>query len=252
LTGTHAVVVTRPAGTNAKLVAKLRSLGETVFEFPAIKIRPLPLHARAEATLRGIADFDVAVFISPSAVARWFAIANSSWPAGTKAAAVGPGTAAALRSHGVTNVMTPGAGAGAQALLARADLASPDGKRVLVIAGQNGSDALIAELASRGAQTTRLALYRREPPTNGRPLFDWLASHPNALLLVTSLTALDNLARLGDERDKQTLLHVPLVASSPRVVQQARRFGYREVIRAADATDAALAGAVAKWRKSQV
>ncbi len=246
------VVVTRPAGTGEALVADLRSLGEAVFEFPAIEIKPLELDAETESALQWTERFDMAIFISPSAVAQWFARAQARWPAKTCAAAVGSGTAAALSAHGVANVIAPDAGAGGQALLARDELARVEGMTILSIAGQGGSTKLVTALEARGAKVTRAALYRREPPKSGKPLFDWLARHPSSLLLVTSLTALDNLARLGNQRERQTLLTAPLVAPSPRVVQHARQLGYRDIIRAADAIDATLTRAVAQWRESHL
>ncbi|HET6724832.1 MAG TPA: uroporphyrinogen-III synthase [Gammaproteobacteria bacterium] len=245
------VVVTRPAGTGGRLVAGLRALGADTLAFPAIVIEPIALDAVATASLRRLSGFDLVVFVSPSAVARLFDVRPGTWPAALGAAAVGAGTAAAVVDHGVANVIAPEAGAGAEALLALPELADMTGKRVLIAAGGGGSDRLENALCDRGAETVRVELYRRAPPMDGAALFEWLERQRDPALLVTSIAALDHLTALAADADRERLLASPLVVPSPRVVKQAEFLGYRHIIRAADATDAALIAALVRWRESE-
>lgn len=244
------IALTRPAGTGDALAASLQALGAETLAFPAIVIEPLPLDTVAADALGHLSRFNHVVFVSPSAVTRLFAVRPGTWPAGVGAAAVGSGTAAALARHGVANVIVPEAGAGAEALLAVPEFADMAGKCVLMAAGAGGSDRLEKGLRERGAEITRIDLYRRAPPANGAPLFEWLARQHTPILLVTSIAALDHLTALAAGADRGRLRRTLLVVPSPRVVKQAEFLGYPHIIRAADATDAALVAALVRWRES--
>lgn len=235
------VVVTRPAGTGNELAADLRALGAAVLSFPAIIIEPLALSRLSRYLLDEIASFDFAVFISPSAVTRLFAVFRRAWPANTRPAAVGAATARALRYEVLADVLEPpvGAGAGAEALLALPVLAQLAGRRVLIVGGEGGRDELAAELIRRGATVDKVALYRRAPPTDFTPLEHWLDSHAPAALIVTSVTALSHLNGVG--------ANAQLVAPSPRVVKHADLLGYKHIIQATDAGNAAVTAALVDW-----
>lgn len=245
------VVVTRPAGTGDALAAWFEAQGAAVLQFPAMVIDSLPLDAATADALARLDVFDLVICVSPSATVQLFAARPAPWPAKLTAAAVGPGTAAALRHYGVKQVVAPAEGVGADALLATPALADMRGKRVLIAAGAGGRDVLDKTLRARGAEVTTALLYRRVPPVDGQPLFDWLARHSGAVLLVTSIAALDHLTALAAGDNRQRLLNTQLVAPSPRVVKKAAVSGYRHVIQAADASDAALIEALEQWRRAE-
>jgi uroporphyrinogen-III synthase len=202
------------------------------------------LDAVATRHLHELTAFDLVVFVSPSAVARFFAVRPDPWPTGPAAAVVGAGSARALRDHGVADPVEPATGAGAEALLDCPELAALAGQRVLLVAGRGGRELLGDTLRSRGAQVTRLALYRRVPPADPRPLLQWLKRYPCTALLATSNTTLDHLDQLVSAEDRRQLLDVQLVVPSSSVVQKAESLGYRRILRAANATDAALIAAL--------
>lgn len=242
------VVVTRPAGTGDALAAQLEALGAAVLQFPAIVIEPLPLQATAADIIANLDTFDLVICVSPSAAAQLFAVRPQPWPEDLAAAAVGPGTAAALRGQGIKQIIEPTEGAGAEPLLAVPALANLQGRRVLIAAGADGREVLEDALRARGADLTVLPLYRRVPPPDGQRLFDWLGRHPDAALLVTSVAALDHLTGLATGANRERLLNTQLVVPSPRVVKKAEISGYRRLVQAADASDAALIAALEQWR----
>src|SRR3712207_1524210 len=86
------VVLTRAAGGNVELAARLRTEGFEPLECPLIRIEPIdgpPLSADG---------YDWVVLTSRVGVERLFARLEGSLP---RVAAIGPGTAEALRAHGV-------------------------------------------------------------------------------------------------------------------------------------------------------
>jgi len=94
-------VLTRPAGQSAALAARLARDGMDVFEFPLIEIAPVedPLPLRdALATLERYA---LVVFVSPNAIDHGLAELSLPWPKAVPAAAIGPGSVAALARHGL-------------------------------------------------------------------------------------------------------------------------------------------------------
>ncbi|HET7370394.1 MAG TPA: uroporphyrinogen-III synthase [Gammaproteobacteria bacterium] len=245
------VVITRPAGTGAALAAELEARGAAILHFPAIVIEPLPLDAAAADAVAHPDRFDLVICVSPSAAAQLFATCSAPWPATLPAAGVGPGTAAALRRHGIENIIEPAEGAGAEALLAVPALADLHGKRILIAAGIGGRNLLNNTLRARGAEVATVRLYRRVPPQDGQALFDWLGRYPDAILLVTSIAALDHLTALAADGDRERLLNAQLVVPSPRVVKKAAISGYRRVVQAADASDTALIEALEHWRRAE-
>lgn len=244
------VVVTRPVKTGEELEVTLRAADARVLSFPAITIDPLPLTQAARAVVRGAATFDYGIFISPSAIEQFFTVAGAQQAREMRAAVVGAGSAATLQRHGVTNILVPPVGVGAQALLDMAALQDVAQQRIAVFAGAGGRPLLVPTLRRRGAQVTRVDLYRRAPPHDKRPLTTWLTHYPQSVLLVTSCTAIEHLSMLMVDRDRQRLLHAPLVVSSQRVVKKAESLGFKRIIRAEDASDAALIAALAKQQRS--
>src|SRR5262249_39664915 len=105
-------LVTRPRAQGEDWQRRLAALGVQAELLPLIDIAPAPDAAavcRWFETLDGVA---LVMFVSPNAAASLFDALPSgwTWPAGTLAAAVGPGTMAVLRQRGVPDeaVVAPG------------------------------------------------------------------------------------------------------------------------------------------------
>jgi uroporphyrinogen III methyltransferase / synthase len=129
------VVVTRPREEAEDLARPLRELGAEVLLAPAIRIEPGDVEAlRAAVAEASGRRFDWVAFTSAAGVRAWFGHADG--PPASRVAAVGPGTAEALRSHGLEPDLVPRTftteelgrafpdGPG-RVLLPRADIASP-------------------------------------------------------------------------------------------------------------------------------
>jgi len=259
-------VLTRPAGQSAALAARLARDGMDVFEFPLIEIAPVedPLPLRdALATLERYA---LVVFVSPNAIDHGLAELSLPWPKAVPAAAIGPGSVAALARHGLAppaiEVICPagadagearvkGAGNGngddaasqrfdSESLWAALEARFGEGglaaKDVLIVRGDGGREWLAERLREAGANVQAVAAYRRRVPqaspdawSRARAL---LAGVPHAWLVTSSegLRNLETMARAQlSAAEFSALRHAPLVAPHPRIAETARALGFDRI-----------------------
>ena len=144
------LIVTRPRAQAAPLVAALEALGATVVECPLIEIERLsdePVDA---------AGYDWVVVTSPNG-ADEIARRGRNLPA---VAAVGPGTAEALRGHGIDPAFVPDEST--QEGLLR-EFPRPAG-RVLFAAAEGARRGPADELGADFVPLYRTRLLRPEPP----------------------------------------------------------------------------------------
>jgi uroporphyrinogen III methyltransferase / synthase len=121
-------------------------------EAPALRIEPLPVE------LSDLRPYDLLVLTSPNGVRRLFEeIRDARALAGPRIAAIGPGTAAALRAHGIEPDVVP-ARAVAEGLAEA--LAAVPVRRALIARAEQGRDLLPDALRERGAEVDVVALYR--------------------------------------------------------------------------------------------
>ncbi|MEW5771395.1 MAG: uroporphyrinogen-III synthase [Pseudomonadota bacterium] len=239
MTGRHAdaplqgigVLVTRPREQAAGLAERLRQAGAEPVLFPALAILPPHDASALRETIARLADFDLAIFISPTAAQRGLAHVQT-WPAGLAVAAVGKGTAAALRELGIDNVLVPEDGADSEHLLALPRLKDMAGRRVLIFRGEGGREALAEALAARGAEVGHAVCYRRGLPegVDPAPLLARLAAGGVHAVTAYSGETLDNLLRLLGDAGRDMLRRLPLFVPHPRIAEHARQLGFREVV----------------------
>src|SRR6266571_38703 len=117
------IVITRPREHALALAERIRTAGGDPVLFPTIEIL-LPDDPGAAADLIARLDeFQLAIFVSPTAAIRGCGMAGAgrAWPIGRRVAAVGAGTAEALKARGLLPVIAPAGDAGSEALAARPD-----------------------------------------------------------------------------------------------------------------------------------
>lgn len=246
LTG-RTVLVTRPLHQAAALVQAIQAVGGTAVVFPALAIEAVPF-IELSASLAYLANAEIIIFISPNAAEFGMTAirANGGLPAAAAVFAVGPGTARALQSQGVTQVTTP-AGQDSEALLALPQLQDVDSKRVVIARGAGGRPLLGDTLRARGADVHYLECYRRVCPTADPAalLAQWQAGGIDAVT-VTSAETLHNLATLLGQPGAAYLVHTPLFVPHEKIADAARRFGIERVIATAGG-DTGLVDGLIKW-----
>lgn len=243
------IVVTRPQAQAAPLAQAIAAAGGRPLVFPLLEISPAadpqPL---AEAAER-LADYALAVFISPNAVdyALPRMLAAGPWPAALTPAAVGQGTVKALAAHGIAGCVAPTERFDSEALLELPELAAGQvaGRRVAIFRGDGGRELLADTLRQRGATVDCIACYRRSGPSEGvAPLIAaWRAGRLDAIT-VSSSEGLRHLVDLLDADGRAWLQNTPIFAPHARIAENARALGLSNII----LTDAADAGLLAGLR----
>jgi uroporphyrinogen III methyltransferase/synthase len=130
---------------------RLRELGAAVVEAPTIRIEPLA------AELPDPGAFDLLCVTSPNGAARLLELARDARAlAGPRIAAIGPGTARALRAGGIEPDIVPER-AVAEGLVQA--LEGVEVRRALIARAREARDVLPDALRARGAEVEILALY---------------------------------------------------------------------------------------------
>jgi uroporphyrinogen-III synthase len=242
------ILVTRPRELALELATLIRAAGGEPLLYPALEIRDAADPAPVRALLARLGEFDLAVFVSPSAVRKAMELAEGRaqpegqarpaeqvWPAGLRVAAIGAGTRRELEQRGFRDVIAPAGQEDSEALLALPELAGA--RRVAIFRGEGGREVLGDALAARGARVEYAECYRRARPA--------AAAAPAGridAICVSSGEALRNLvALLGRERVAQATLFVP----HARVAGIAREIGLREPVLAGPGDAQMLAALVA-------
>ncbi|MDO9283785.1 MAG: uroporphyrinogen-III synthase [Aquabacterium sp.] len=239
------VLVTRPQPQADEWVARLQALGVPAIALPLMGIAAPADVAPVQAAWQAIAQRGGAgetpalvMFVSPNAVARFFALrpADAAWPAGVLAAGVGPGTRVALLQAGVPEaaVRTPTEAGGqfdSEALWA---LLQPQidwaGRSVLIVRGEGGRDWLADTLRQHGATVRYVEAYRRTvpvPDAAGRAALQRALAHPAACCwLFSSSEAVGHLPALAPRAD-WSRSHA--LATHPRIAEAVRQLGMVDV-----------------------
>jgi len=153
------VAVTRARAQASPLAARLRELGATVIEAPAIRTVSL------EADVPDLGAYDALCVTSPNGVRELFARLLASGRdarslAALHVAAMGPGTARAFREHGVAPDTVPARSVAEGMVEALADVPL---ERLLLARARAGRDVLIDALRDRGVHVDVVALYETVP-----------------------------------------------------------------------------------------
>ena len=230
------ILVTRPREQAAHLARLIESAGGKAHLFPAIEIHDLP----PPPALARLGEFDMAVFVSPTAASKILG-QISAWPGALRAAAVGAGTRRELERHGVRGVIAPKEGADSEALLEEPELQQVARKRIVIFRGEGGRALLGDTLRERGAQVEYAACYRRSRPEGSNSL---------KLEAIDALTASSSvgLANLFEMLDPGVLRAMPIFVPHARVADEARARGAKEVVVAGPSDEQMLDALVAYFR----
>lgn len=252
------LIVTRPQPQADAWVARLQALGLAASAFPLLGIDgpadPAPVRGAWQAIVRGTDDggrpLVVVMFVSPSAVQRFFAQrpADAVWPAGVLAAAPGLGTREALAAAGVPApvLCSPPADGGrfdSEALwVVLRPLRDWPGRSVLVVRGEDGRDWLADTLRAQGAAVHFIEAYRRTAPVptpaQRALLARALAQPAHFCWLFSSSEAVGQLPALAPDAD---WTGARALATHPRIAAAARALGIGRVAVIAPSAEAVAA-----------
>jgi uroporphyrinogen-III synthase len=222
------IVVTRPQHQAHNLRSVLEAAGAQVILFPTLEILPPLDSAICRALLDRIAEFHIAIFISPNAVE--FGLRElarvGGLPAHIQVGAVGAGTARALTAAGHAPQLTPKEEFNSEALLKLDALTHVSGKNVLIFRGDGGRELLADTLRARGAGVAYAEVYRRaKPQIDPKPLLEAWARNALDAIVVTSNESLENLFEMVGANGNAALRRTQLLVASPRAVELAKQLG---------------------------
>jgi uroporphyrinogen-III synthase len=248
------VLVTRPEHQAQHLCQLIEAEGGAAVRYPALVIKPRPDRAAVRAAIGPADRYDLVIFISGNSVR--FGADFLDHRRDLPVAALGQATAAALNAAGYRVSLMPSEGSDSEALLAMPQLANVSGQRVLIVRGSGGRELIAEVLTARGAHVQYAEVYTREPARPAAELqFEidqlWRQGGIRAYA-ATSVELLEALVGIVTPRCRELMDSTALVTGSQRVADAAARLGLGSPVLLADSPDdAALTGALVRWRNAQ-
>lgn len=250
------LLVTRPQPQADAWVERLRADGIDALALPLLEISAVVDLSALHAAWHDLTRYALAMFVSPNAVSHFFAarpaeLAAQGWPAGTRAAATGPGTLQALHMAGVPAALCvapppQAARFDSAALWGQLRGESWVGREVLVLRGNGGRDEFAAHLRADGAAVHFTQAYHRgpaQPNAAERARLGRAIAEPGShLWWLSSAEAVDCLAHLAGDTNWGA---AQALASHPRIAQRARELGFGRVFEAPPTIEAVRASLAA-------
>jgi len=235
------IMVTRPNPAGEELCQRIRQQGGEAIHFPTIAILP-PRDINAfqqNLSILGIQDW--LIFISPQAVYASMTEIRRAWPhlpSHVQFAAVGEGTAHALREAGYLVSAYPKNTWSAESLLNLPEFQNVNGKKITIIRGEEGREVLEKSLNIRGAIVNHLIAYHRGlPQTKTDQYLSLLKQNKIDVIVCASFTAVQHLKILLDESYLNT---IPLIVVSDRIKKLAQDLGFQTIWIASNASHDAI------------
>lgn len=224
--------ITRPEGQAHALSALIHAAGGEAVNVPVIEIVKKQISDKEKQLLMGLMRGECAIFVSKNA-ARFISQALADPVAafrGVNVLAVGNGTREVLLREGFARVISPGAGAGSEALLELAQLQETvvRGRNVVILRGAGGRELLRDTLLQRGAKVGVVELYRRDKPRlDATTVKNLWHQFPPDVIVITSGDGLKNLVEITPDPLQEMLFNTPLVVISGRVRDLALSSGFK-------------------------
>lgn len=239
------IAVTRPRSQAVILMQRIEQAGGIPLLFPLLEIAPVQDTRTLHEQVSRLAQFHLAVFISPNAVKYGMEAirAAGDLPQSLRIATVGQSSAKALQELGVARIITPAESFDSEGLLALPELQNITGWHVMIFRGDGGREFLGDTLKARGATVEYASCYRRS-----RPQWDAIAlfeAAPDAIT-VTSSEALGYLWQMLGSVQSDKICETPLFVPHKRIADLAHQQGWHQV-RLTDAGDDGLLSALIAW-----
>jgi uroporphyrinogen III methyltransferase/synthase len=226
------VLVTRAAEQAGELMTALRDAGAGPVSMPMIRIAPPEDWAPVDAALAELESYDALLVTSANAI-RCFAararergrsLADVRWTV----ACVGPGTAEATRSEGLSVDVMPDERHDAEGLLeAVGKRLTPAGRRFLLPRAVEGRDVLAEGLRAAGAQAEVISVYRTLAADADADLLRGLLVRGELdALTFTSPSTVRRFAALLDAPAREAARRCLLAAIGPVTAQALREEGF--------------------------
>jgi len=247
------IVVTRARSQAGSFVAALEQLSAEAIVFPTIEIAPPESYEALDRAIQNIQQYDWIIFTSVNGVSRFserraHLKLDASGFGKTRVAAIGPETAKAVESLGVTPHVVPDEYR-AEAILEKLRPEEMRGRKVLIPRAAEARDVLIQTLRQRGAQVDVVEAYRAVVPkndTNGmRALL--LGGKADMVTFTSSSTVKNFVALLGANGMRELLSATPVACIGPITQATAEEMGIRVDVVAEEYTIPGLTRAIVEY-----
>ena len=247
------ILVTRPREQSEALQTLIDNAGGKAISLPLLEIEPR-IDAESKQRCQFISGYDWVIFISQNAVRHALSLLPANnWTDSTAVAAVGTSTANALRQAGFPVDIHPNESMNSEGLLQALSSEALNAKKILIIRGVGGREALAEGLRERQALVDYAEVYARHcPEVSSTQLSQILEAGLDAISIASGET-LQNLAAIIKEAElndsqKQQLRSCPLIVVSERIKNLAKQLGFTgEVVVAAEPDNAGLLKAIQRW-----
>ncbi len=241
------VLVTRPQQRAANFAGMVTRAGGKAVRYPVITITNTTNHTRRNQLLDRLDAYQMAIFISPTAVEATLALITRL-PETITPVAIGSRTAHELQQQGYHAVVTADSH-DSEGLLAHTSMQTEHvtGKNIIIFRGEGGRDLLADSLRGRGAMVDYADIYRRSLP-------DVVHLQTTDLkqlqaICITSNQGLEHLLLLCD--DLAVLKTLPLFVPGQRAASLASQLGFSDIHRAENASDEAMLHALIHWAETR-
>ncbi len=245
------VIVTRPASAGKRLYDRVVERGLRAVWWPAFDIGAARDVAAAHAALAQLANYDLAIFVSPNAVRAVQPLLDGTWPARTMIGAVGASTRAAIETEvkpdaSATLIAPDDEGeSGSEAFWRAWQASARRAQRVLLLRAEDGRNWLSERFAESGAVVDAIAVYSRRPHRLSAgdltQLHEWIAADVSPAIIFSSSEAMAALDQQVGAAGRAWLRTGTAIASHARIAQQLMADGYTRVMRATFDDDSIIA-----------
>lgn len=248
------VLVTRASAQAFGLSEPLRQLGATVIEIPTIEIRSTGNAGALDYALLKIDHYDTLILTSVNGVERLFERYNRMGlpivdMEHLRVVAIGPATAAAIQSEGLSVSIVPEKYVAESVVEALRDKIT-QWSRVLIVRAKVARDVLPKELEKMGARVDVIEAYETHVPEGAKEnlekVFTDPASKPHVITFTSSSTASNFLGLLG-ENAGTFLQGVHLASIGPVTSETLKNAGYAPTIEAREYTMNGLVEAITEY-----
>ncbi|WP_159715064.1 uroporphyrinogen-III synthase [Blochmannia endosymbiont of Camponotus nipponensis] len=229
------ILITRPSPYGEQLVNKLLSFGIFAYHLPLIYFSAGKTLSSLEQQLNLLSKGDFLCIVSQHAIKyahRQLLNVGISWPTKLSYYAIGYTTSIKMYKLSGILVKYPIGQASSENLLRLPELMYSDGKRALILRGNNGRTILDDTLEKRGVLVSSCECYRRQLlQYNGEEESHKLLELNITTVVVTSGEILKQLYYLVPQFYRTSwLIQCKLVVVSPRLAKLAKYLGWKNII----------------------
>ena len=220
------ILITRPEGLANSLLQRIKDLGGTALHYPVIRITNVEESDTLNFIINNLPIFDIAIFISPTAVIKTLEIIKTL-PKNIEIAVIGRSTQTMLNKQGYSVQMVPD---------------DFNTESLIIFRGVGGRDLLADTLKQRGAEVAYAETYQRT--INSLPSLSEDEINSIDVLSITSNEGLQNLYDLTDDSSKTKLTSLALIVPGSRAFKLAQSLGFKDIVLANNASDDAYLDAI--------